>query len=175
VFFDHRVYNCAYFNETDIWNKIRVAMGVIYGFIPNVVIIGTTILTMKYLAKGRKSAKRVSGYIPRQGTITAVLTTTVYCISSLPLTVYGMISSLIKKGSPSRIVFLRISYFLLILNVMSNFYIYTLTIKSFRRFLFLTLCSVNPTLRRSTSRFTVSTGNMRCVFFIFIRSLFPIA
>ena len=66
-----------------------------------------------------------------------VLTGAVYCVSSLPYTVYRIMINMVhfEDENPFFIQFERISEYLTYLNIMSNFFIYSLTIPSFRRFL----------------------------------------
>ena len=108
-------------------------------FAPPVVVISTTVPTMKYLITARKSARRFQGQIPLQGALTVALTAIINTISTLPYALHLILQQFIKgQESPSNwfhVKFARICTALLMINIMANFYIYSLTIKSFRRFL----------------------------------------
>ena len=139
VYFDYRIYMCWYGFSHKTWTALKVVPAFLYGVIPNMVIVATTIPTLKYLAAARMSARRVHVSVPWQGALTVALTSIVYCISTLPSTIYILTKHFVREKDPSgwfHVTFYRISTFLLLINVMSNFFIYTLTIRSFRLFLF---------------------------------------
>ena len=135
--FDLETYSCTYSFRAEIWKTLRPILSVMNLFIPNILIVATTIPTLMYLAAARKSAKRVRGSVPWQGATTVALTAIVYCVSTLPNFVYGVGERFVKDrlSNSFRSNFHRYSEFLLIVNIMSNFYIYALTIKSFREFI----------------------------------------
>ena len=67
-----------------------------------------------------------------------VLTAMIYTISTLPANIYLILTKFIKVHHPStwfHIKFIRIGSAFIMINIMANFYIYCLTIRSFRRFL----------------------------------------
>ena len=137
VHFDYRVYSCDYGYSPDVWKKIIPIIGFILSIVPNVIIIATTVPILKFLADAGKSARRVGGSVPWQGTLTVALTAVVYCISTLPYAVNQIAISCMKD--PPELFFVhfhKMSCFLVMINVVANFYIYALTIRSFRRFLF---------------------------------------
>ena len=167
VFFDYRNYYCEYGFTDKIWRKILIPItGCIFGLVPNAIIIATTIPTLKYLVDATKVAKRVQGTVPWQGAVTVAATAVVYCISTLPHIIYKICWGLgfIKEGNPggwSHIQYYRVSSFLLLVDIMSNFYIYTLTIKSFRKFLLTkVLCFVPASLSSVRDMCLSSTGNI---------------
>ena len=101
--------------------------------IPTSIIILTTFSTLCYLIESRKAAERSGGRLRWQGMVTVTVTAICYCISVAPF----MISCLAGVLGGYQLPFwaLRIASFLTSLNVMSNFYIYSLTIPSFRQFI----------------------------------------
>ena len=160
ITFDIKIYTCNYEFGAEIWTKLRPITFIVTLFIPNIIIVATTIPTLMYLAAARKSAKRVRGSVPWQGALTVALTAIVYCVSTLPNFVYHILESGIFKEKENNLClsqFYRISEFLLMINIISNFYIYTLTIKSFRRFLFSKILSVVQ-ISWKDSRNTTSAG-----------------
>ena len=137
IYFQYKSYNCDYRYNKPVWKYLSPVIFFIYGVVPNVVIVATTIPTLMYLAYAGKSARQVQGSIPRQGALTVALTAIVFCISTLPFVLYQVVLNTIKKDPTKSLhtTTYRVTYFLLMINVISNFYIYTLTVKSFRRFL----------------------------------------
>ena len=136
VHFDYRIYTCDYGYKADAWKRLLPIITLTYTFVPNTIIVATTIPTLMYLADAKKSARRVQGSVPWQGALTVVLTATVYCISTLPMSVYYTGKSFFKDpAGPFQFHLYRVSYFMSMINIMSNFFIYTLTIPSFRRIL----------------------------------------
>ena len=134
VHFDYRSYNCDYGYHSDAWQKLIPIIGFIFTIVPNTIIVATT---FPILAVARKSARQVGGSVPWQGNLTVALTAVVYCISTLPYAVNQIAISCMKD--PPELFFVhfhKVSCFLLMINVVANFYIYVLTIRSFRRFLF---------------------------------------
>ena len=135
VFFDFRIYNCNYWGNADAWTYVIPVYGFLFLFVPNLIIIGTAIPTLKYLITARISARRVRGTVPWQGAMAVTLTTIVFCLSTLPTTVYHVGSNYFEEGANSfRFHLYRVGFFLAMMNIMSNFYNYTLTINSFRQF-----------------------------------------
>ena len=154
--FDYRIYTCNYMFKSDVWTKLKPAAYIITLFIPNIAIVASTTPTLMYLSTARKSARRVKGSVPWQGALTVALTAVVYCVSTLPNFVYHIGESFVDKDPESffQFHFYRLTESLLMINIMSNFYVYTLTIRSFRRFLLSSLFSVELL----ASRITTSKG-----------------
>ena len=135
ISFDFRAYTCAYIHTADIWKTLVPIFTVIALFLPNLILIATTIPTLKHLYTASKSARRVKGSIPWQGAVTVSLTATIYCISYLPSSIYYAGAVFIKSRFFHVHIF-RAANFLAAISIMSNIYIYTLTVRSFRRFVF---------------------------------------
>ena len=134
--FSYRIYFCNFGFTSDIWHWLKPLIAVIFMFIPNCAVVGTTIylvvIAKRVARRGRESLKW-------QGIITTVLTASVYCISILPSAVYYIGESVVtvdnKSSSFFHTLFLRIASWLLYLNTISNFYIYSLSVYSFRDFI----------------------------------------
>ena len=134
VSFDFRIYACTYSYKSNIWRNLMPILALIVLVLPNTILIATTIPTLKYLYTASKSARRVQGSIPWQGAVTVSLTAIVYCISFLPLSIYYIGASFVETNFFA-VHLCRFAHFFSAINIMSNIYIYALTIKSFRRFL----------------------------------------
>ena len=148
VDFDYRIYSCKYRNRDKILRNIALNISFVMTLAPTIIIIGTTIPTLMYLATARKSARRVGGRDPWQGTLAVALTAIIYLISATTMIVFTIGDKFFKQTndptSPFNFHMLRIAIFLSLLNVVSNFYIYTLTMRNFRRFLWLKIQSFQP-------------------------------
>ena len=151
VAYNDKVYTCDYLHSSDIWKQLRYPLIILNMFAPNLIIMTTTIPTLMYLAAARKSAKRVRGSVPWQGALTVALTAIVSSISVFPSIVYTVWATATAKED-ARVA--RTAQFLLAVNIMSNFYIYALTIKSFQQLL-------RRRFRFLLSKLTASAGNYR--------------
>ena len=142
ISFDFRVYVCSYKFTANIWKALSPILALFALVLPNSILIATTIPTLKYLYTASKSARRVQGSIPWQGAITVILTAIVYCISYLPISIYFIGSSLVETRF-FEVYLYRFASFFTAISIMSNIYIYALTIKSFRRFLLSRILALN--------------------------------
>ena len=146
VRFDYIPYTCTYGFRANVWKEIEPIISFITLFLPIIAIIASTIPTLKYLVDARKCARRAQGNVPWQGALTVAVTAFVFCISTLPNFVLK-ISRHFVKDDPTGLFqfhFPRINEYMLMINIMSNFYIYTLTVRSFRRFLMSKICLISP-------------------------------
>ena len=137
VYFSYRGYSCSYGFSSDMWHWLRPSLAVSFVFIPNGVVVVNTIyllvIAKQVVRRGRQSLKR-------QGVMTAVLTATVYSISFLPYAIYLVRESIIVTADDKSSSLFHTSYYktavsFLYLNTISNFYIYSLSVKSFTDFL----------------------------------------
>ena len=171
VQYEYVSYDCEYGFNAEAFQKsnklIYYIIGLIVQFLPPCIIIGTTIPTLNYLINARKYAKRVQGSIPWQGAMTVALTAVVYCVSNVPLLAYftGRVLGIVRLTSSSSLHFFNVAKFLMEINVMANFYIYALTIRSFRRFLLSEFYTVVSSTRWD-SRTRTSEGKVQCEFLI---------
>ncbi|KAL5255200.1 hypothetical protein ACHWQZ_G014589 [Mnemiopsis leidyi] len=129
--FDIRIYSCRYVTER--WDTASLVLTYVLMVVPAVIIIGTTVPALRYLALARQAARRARGVDPWHGTLTVSLTAIFYLISNFPLFVYYICKHFFSKPDSARLF--RIGIYCLSINVVSNFYIYALTIRSFRRYL----------------------------------------
>ena len=103
--------------------------------IPNVVVIISTALLLR---KARSSVKEKRKGLKWQGIITVVMTSVIYTVSYLPFNLYFMLEPHLEKDpvspGPFFIQFYRVANGFVIINVLSNFFVYSLTVASFRQF-----------------------------------------
>ena len=170
VQFDYRIYNCEYGFSEEAWKFITPIYSTIFQFIPSCIIIGTTVPTLKYIVDATKSARRVRGTVPWQGAMTVALTAAVFCISNMPLFVYFIGKDYVEEGPTSffHIQYFRLATFLTKINVIANFYIYALTMRSFRRFLLSQIRSVVPSSVLDPRNEAIDAGGTGIVLGIFL-------
>ena len=136
VFFSFRGYGCDYGFSSEIWHYLRPFMAVLFVFIPTCVVVLTTFWL---LIEARKIVSRRRESLKWQGIVTTFLTATVYCLSLLPYLAYRVGESIVSVDDKSESSFhttvYRVAISFVPLNTISNFYIYSLTVSSFRAFI----------------------------------------
>ena len=133
VHFSYRSYHCSYGYSTraDILQWL-IPILTSLPLISTCQVVGTTICL---LIKAKQCAQRCQDSLKWQGIMATVLTATVYCISVLPYTVYSAGQMMVDESESFFFTsFVRIGISCLALNTISNFYIYCLTVLSFREF-----------------------------------------
>ena len=139
VMFDYRIYSCVYVVPDNQASRIILpTVSIIFLLIPNVIIVLTSIPVLNYIAEARKAARRVKGNVPWQGALAVALTAVVYTISNFPNFFYAISVTFLRSQDLTwfHIHLYRVANAMMLLNVISNFYIYALTIRSFRRYIF---------------------------------------
>ena len=135
VNFDDRVHYCRYKFSSPKWIVLRPISYVLFYLTPTLVVVMTTVLL---ISDSRKVAKGAT--LKWQGLLTLILTATFYSLAKLPITVYSVLQGLADCGIlssdsiPGKL--LQVSLGTLGLNTISNFFIYSLTVSSFRKFLY---------------------------------------
>ena len=150
VKFDYRTYNCMYRYTSDIWKILLPAQAVYCLFIPNTIVVITTIVLMNTAIKAAKDHRK---NLKWQGVTTVGLTAVIYTISVFPYVVYFIAEPFMTNDNPHNpgpfyVEFFRIANGVIPLSVVSNFFVYSLTVASFRRFLLGKLQRRDPTSRR---------------------------
>ena len=138
VIFDYRVYTCLYKYTSPIWKVVMPVFTLIYLVIPGVTVVVSTVLLLR---EAKKAVRRTQETLRWQGTAPVVLTATVHITAFLPYSIYFLAERFVGKdpdepGSGAfYIEFFRVANGVLMLHILSNFFIYSLTVASFRRFL----------------------------------------
>ena len=150
VTFDYRVYVCNYKYSAKAWETLMPSAIVIFNLLPNISIVLSTILILK---DARKVARRTQESLRWQGTMTVVLTAMIYTVSFLPIAIYFIATPLVEEhplvAEPFHKEYYRICEAMLYTNVLANFFIYSLTVASFRDFLKMKLWQTLSFFRRS--------------------------
>jgi hypothetical protein len=136
IFFSYRIYMCDYGFSSEIWYYLLPIISIVFVFIPTCHVVVTTIYV---LVLARRGAPRGRKSLKWQGIMTTVLVAAVYCLSVLPYGVYRFGESFFDQDDENKTFFLttysRVADSFLYINTISNFYIYSLTVHSFRKFL----------------------------------------
>ena len=156
VYFNYATYDIDYRSETELDKVFSIAVDSVY-FIMITIVMVTTVFTLKYLFEARKVARRAkSTRSPRwHGIFTVVLTAVVFCVSTIPWTVHRIAEQFV--AAPPEMMYFhttlkRVAEYLPMLSVTSNFYIYCVTVPSFRLFLLSRITTVSPTFSMTLSR-----------------------
>ena len=129
VLFDYRTYGCEYQFSSDIWKKMPLAATLA---VANLIVITASLLTVDV---ARRAARARRSSVNLRGVATVVLTAVVFLISTLPRIISITLDAFFKEVILSPFHLHRVSTFLSMINIMSNFFIYCLTLTSFREFL----------------------------------------
>ena len=147
VKFTYKSYGCDFGYSAPVWSWLRPVLATIYLFVPSIFVVVSTVCL---LVLAYKVAHKSHESLKWQGVTTTILVALAYCMSTLPYCIYHFTESSIEdQSSFFHNEFTRISYFCLLLNTISNFYIYCLTVPSFRKFLWLQIQKQLPFRRKS--------------------------
>ncbi|KAL5261484.1 hypothetical protein ACHWQZ_G007261 [Mnemiopsis leidyi] len=133
ISFKYKGYKCDYHFSARIWKWLRPVLTIFTSLLPSIVAV---IATLMLLLEARKVAKRGRGTLRWQGMTTVILTAVFYCLSIFPFSVYLIAGPHVTQEPTGwfHLQFYRCAWSILILSVVSNFYIYLLTVTSFRDF-----------------------------------------
>ena len=134
VLFDYRTYLCIYGFSSEIWGWLKPLLLFFMSSLPNLVVLITTVML---LFEARKVAQRGRENLRWQGIMVVVLTALMHCLSVIPYTIYLIAAPHVQETPPGifHVHYFRVAACCLLFNVISNFYIYSLTLTSFRMFL----------------------------------------
>ena len=131
--FDYRVYFCNPSLSSATWKVVMPVSFILFGAIPNLIIIITTILILVKARRAVRSYKKKRS-LKWQGIMTVLFTASAYLVAYLPVTVYFIAAPFVSQGW-FHFHYHRVAVSLTHTNIMANFFIYSLTVASFRTFL----------------------------------------
>ena len=129
IYFSYMSYNCDHFLDFQKDPFFRI-VSIILGMVGLVATVLMWVSSVMLLVIAQKVSRRMQGVIRWQGINTVVLTVVMFTISTVPVALSFILT---KKYLPRS--FNRFTVFIVYLNIISNFYIYTVFIGSFREFL----------------------------------------
>ena len=135
VIFDYRVYACSCLYMSKAFRTLAPIVAFVVLFVPNCIIIVSTVLLLK---EARKVVRGTNESLRWLGIMTFVLTAAVYSVSFVPITIYFIVKPFVEKGpepGPFYLEFYRVAVSAMNFNVLANFFVYSLTVTSFRNFL----------------------------------------
>ena len=138
LLFGYRSYNVNYGRPSEYSYRERLLIYLsvaLTNIVPVLLVVVSTCGTLVYLVRARMVGVRSGRGRRWQGMVTVVMTGIVFCISIIPDTISFVVVTATGVSSDRFNEVLRVSEFLTALNVMSNFYIYSLAIPSFRTFI----------------------------------------
>ena len=130
IFFSHRYHDCNYKELFASMNKFNRLLYLIFLIVFYVLVIAATAYL---IVKAHQIAKKGRMSLRWQGLTTTILTATIYCISGLPFVIYFIVG----RSNPNiahHVGFRKLVVASFAVNTISNFYIYCLTVESFRSF-----------------------------------------
>ena len=143
TYFSYRSYQCD-INSITTLKFLKPILFIFFVVIPSFLVVANT---SYILGKAIKTARRVRGDLKWQGTVATLLTALFYILSLAPIVIYQLLESIYRSEddiiSYSFIHFHRIAITFPLINTISNFYIYCLTITSFREFVFAAVSRCN--------------------------------
>ena len=134
LYFDYNHYIChSDFDLTSapLWLIDFAHISIIFGVVGLLFILITTSAILLY--KARKAVINLGGTVRWQGVLTVTLTTGVFLVSYLPDTIVPLIVRFTSLSVSSSIQ--RTASFFENTNIVANFFIYAVTVRSFRDFL----------------------------------------
>ena len=144
VQFDYRSYVCDYRFSSSTWRLFLFGRVLISNCIPMFALMLTTLLLLYNLSETRREARRAGTYFSSPDIVTVLITSTFYITLTLPHWLYSMSTLLISvrnhghvtsSNALSHPVFYRLRASCLYLTVVVNFFVYSLTVPSFKNFL----------------------------------------
>ncbi|KAL5267018.1 hypothetical protein ACHWQZ_G004159 [Mnemiopsis leidyi] len=136
ITFDYRVYTHMYGYTSHIWKVLLPATSFLVLAASSIIILFSSGLLLK---EARQVQFRPGESLRAAGIITVLLSAVIYSISYLPLAIYFIAEPFVVKDpgvpGPFFLGFYRVGFAFLYFNVIGNFFVYVITVKSFRRFL----------------------------------------
>ena len=129
MYFDYTMYMCMYdflspYRRSPIFYATLVYTGVVQILMYIIIPLASVLLVIE----ARKAAGRLGEQVRWQGVLTVTMCTAIYFISTLPAIVVAGISSVSISTR-------RTMHFVTNLNIVTNFFVYCLTVVTFRGFL----------------------------------------
>ena len=136
VTFDYRNYAGSYRYTSPLWKVLLPVTALMFLVTPGITIVVCTVMILR---EARKVVKRTQESLRWQGITTVVLTATVYVFAFLPYAIYFFAEPFVHKDPdhPGKfyLEFYRVANGIFQFSILSNFFIYSLTVASFREFL----------------------------------------
>ena len=135
MYFDIRNGVCELERISELWIVIEPLMAIIYFVAPYIVVLVSTILLVQQLIVSRSLSRRIGRCQSWRGILVVSITATIFIVATLPYYIYLSVAPNDEDMAGFfHNDFLRIAEACYCLNLACNFYIYSLTVPSFRKF-----------------------------------------
>ena len=150
IYFSYLTYNCEMSRSPTIESWTVRFSFILSGFTLVICIVIVIVSSILLIVIAKKITDRGPGGLQWQGIMTVLLSVASFLIATLPMAVFVLVYFFLKSKDNSfwTIHVFRIANCLMSLNLVSNFYIYTLTLTSFRQFLKSRMKSISASLVR---------------------------
>ena len=136
VWFDYRSYACDFKFSKSIWKWLIPACSLFFIVVPNSIVLIATLLLLIHLSRAKRITQRAGRKFRWKGIVCTIAVAAVYIISFLPYAMFRIIEvSLSDYNEMFHVYFYKITLSFTNFNIISNFFIYSLTVPSFRHFL----------------------------------------
>ena len=134
TYFSYRGYQCDFTSSSPSIHWIKLVFPILLIFIPASVVLVTSICI---IMDARKVARRYQDKLRWQGTMATLMTAFLYMVSVLPHVLFRIVERFSSEEDNSFMFkqFNRLAISFHYINTISNFYIYCMTVASFRKFL----------------------------------------
>ena len=157
LYFDYIHYICMMdYNILNIPIWLNQFQRIVFGLLYLTIILLIISISVILLYKANKAVVNRGGSLSWQGVLPVILTIGVFFVSYLP---DSIISGLVNRNINISVTAQRAASFMEYINIVANFFVYTLTVRSFREFLAARFREMsqrvalsNPTVSRSVSR-----------------------
>ena len=153
---------CRFKLTSERWTIIMPLLAMIYSLVPSMVTIVSTILLVQHLIISRRLSRRIGSRQIWQGILVVIITATISIVATLPRYIYRALEADYEDSTG----FFHNDLLLIVeacysLNLACNFYVYSLTVPSFRKFLFEAAQSFTSFWQKNYARVRLSTtGNL---------------
>ena len=146
-------YRCNCYSDTTPFWVYQWFYHFVPAIVPVICIFILIITSVLILYKARKQALSRGGTLRWQGVMTITMTTAVFVISYLPFNIFNVSIFLGIIPTAQYIVLFKVFSFMLNINIMANFFVYSVTVQSFRDFIWSGILSVARRSRSSGRQF----------------------
>ena len=135
VYYASNIYNCDYGVDSNIWTPLEMYVYfTAIGASLFVSLLITVVCSVMLIVEARRVVRRMTGRVLQwQGILTILITVAVHSLGSIPSGIYYCFYILFPNANYVEELY-RCAWFISLIGAVSNFYIFTLTLSSFREF-----------------------------------------
>ena len=130
---------------------LQIAIGLVFVLLPTLVILFTTACLLSYLRRQRRG-----GELQRQGLITHLLISGIFCVAYTPAGCYNILDALLSQEEKEEdwfSAYFIFSNYIVYMNYACNPIIYLYTIQSYRHFIQMKVKDASRNIRYTAARF----------------------